>query len=140
MNRALSVFRASWKVLNANALHGPRPWVFTIPLRVLHDDGNPINDDVEARHHVWTTHDQVAVQQNVGSRLLRNRTVKSATHHPSVLWILIDFAAGGWSQCTQKMTTIPETMHVGSEIHQVVSEEVWGVVLSLFLTQTLTDQ
>ncbi len=50
MNRALSVFRKPWKIFQRN-MHSQALglWAFTISLRVLHGDGNPINDNVKAQ-------------------------------------------------------------------------------------------
>lgn len=55
-------------------------------------------------------------RERVGVGVLRRQPASLyRTRCPSALWMLIDFAAGGWSQCAQKMNVRPETTHVSSD-------------------------
>lgn len=120
MNRAPSVFRAPWKVSSATcALRSPRPWAFTTSLPVFHGNRNPINDNVEAQRPSGPR-SQAPAQRSVGSRFLGSQAARLPPLPPLLppplpLWMLIDSAAGGWSQCSQKMTATPEMMHSGSD-------------------------
>lgn len=85
-----------------------------IPSTTTLEHGTAIDSDS------GTMHGQVAIQQNelalesCDANLPAYYTVYR-TRCLSALWMLIDFAAGGWSQCAQKTTVMPETTHVSSD-------------------------
>jgi hypothetical protein len=81
-----------------------------IPSTTTLEHGTAIDSDFGAMHG------QVALQQEDWRWSLAAQPASLyRTHCLSALWMLIDFAAGGWSQCAQKMTVMPETTQVCSD-------------------------